>query len=72
MTDADLIEKLGGPAKVCELLSIPKHGGIQRVQNWKARGIPARVKLGRPDLFLPAVVAPAPLAQRQEVAHGAD
>jgi hypothetical protein len=55
MTDGDLIDKLGGPAKVCELLNIPKHGGIQRVQNWKARGIPARVKLERPDLFLPSV-----------------
>jgi hypothetical protein len=52
MTDSDLIEKLGGPAKVCDLLKIPKHGGIQRVQNWKVRGIPARVKLQRPDLFL--------------------
>lgn len=64
MTDADLIEKLGGPAKVCDLLNIPKHGGVQRVQNWKARGIPARVKLQRPDLFLPQVQAqPAGEAQ---------
>jgi hypothetical protein len=52
MTDADLIDQLGGPAKVCELLRIPKAGGVQRVQNWKVRGIPARVKLERPDLFL--------------------
>jgi hypothetical protein len=69
MTDSDLIESLGGPAKVCELLSIPKHGGIQRVQNWKVRGIPARVKLERPDLFLPAMTAAA--TQPQEAAHGA-
>jgi hypothetical protein len=54
MSDADLIDQLGGPAKVCELLRIPKAGGVQRVQNWKVRGIPARVKLERPDLFLHA------------------
>jgi hypothetical protein len=72
MTDADLIDELGGPAKVCELLSIPKHGGVQRVQNWKARGIPARVKLERPDLFLRTeggqAVRAAPVAGEQ-VAH---
>jgi hypothetical protein len=65
MTDAELIENLGGPAKVCDLLKISKQGGVQRVQNWKVRGIPARVKVERPDLFLgqaptvqPGVVAP--------------
>ncbi len=51
MTDGELIEKLGGPAKVCELLAIPKAGGIQRVQNWKSRGIPARVRLQHPEVF---------------------
>lgn len=50
--DKKLIQQLGGPAKVAELLSYPKHGGVQRVQNWMSRGIPARVKLGNPELFM--------------------
>lgn len=52
MTDSDLIERLGGPTRLAERLGYGKAGGVQRVQNWKARGIPARVKLERPDLFL--------------------
>lgn len=50
--DKKLIERLGGPAKVAELLAYPKQGGVQRVQNWMSRGIPARVKLENPELFL--------------------
>lgn len=50
-TDQKRIADLGGPARVAELLGLPKHGGVQRVQNWIARGIPAKVKLQRPDLF---------------------
>jgi len=50
-TDGVLIESLGGPAKLAELLGYEKHGGTQRVHNWITRGIPARVKLDRPDLF---------------------
>lgn len=52
MSDSDLIEKLGGPSRLAEQLGYSKAGGVQRVQNWKARGIPPRVKLERPDLFL--------------------
>lgn len=50
-SDKQVIANLGGPAKVAELLGYPKHGGIQRVQNWKTRGIPAKVKLAHPILF---------------------
>ncbi|MDR3386841.1 MAG: hypothetical protein P4L92_07290 [Rudaea sp.] len=52
--DADrrLIESLGGPAKLAKLLGFDPDGGTQRVQNWKARGIPASVRLARPDIFL--------------------
>lgn len=50
--DWALIESLGGPAKVVKLLELGE-GGIQRVQNWKYRGIPAQMKLDRPELFLP-------------------
>jgi hypothetical protein len=60
MTDAELIDALGGPARVCELLNIPKHRGVQRVHNWKARGIPARVKLQWPGVFLRAIEHPQP------------
>jgi hypothetical protein len=51
--DADLILRLGGPTKVAGLLSLPKFGGAQRVQNWMARGIPSAMKVMRPDLFMP-------------------
>jgi hypothetical protein len=68
MNDSELIDDLGGPAALAERLGYPKHNGVQRVQNWKVRGIPARVKLDRPDLFLrdrsaPANSAPTPASQ---------
>lgn len=50
--DAEIIRKLGGAAKVARLLNLPKKSGAQCVHNWKTRGIPARIKLCRPDLFL--------------------
>jgi hypothetical protein len=43
--------ELGGPTKVADLLNLPREGGVQRVQNWKQRGVPSIVKLERPDLF---------------------
>lgn len=53
-SDRQVIERLGGPAKVAELLGYEKSlGGTQRVCNWLARGIPAAVKVERPDLFMP-------------------
>jgi hypothetical protein len=58
-TDKQLIEDLGGPAAVAELLGYEKHGGAQRVQNWTTRGIPPKVKLEHPDIFLkPAAAKP--------------
>jgi hypothetical protein len=54
--DSDLIRKLGGPAKVAELLGLGQWG-VQRVHNWLSRGIPSKVKLERPDLFLPRAFA---------------
>lgn len=53
MSDAKLIQRLGGPAKVASLLRFKQPGGTQRVHNWLTRGIPAKVKLERPDLFPP-------------------
>lgn len=52
MTDSELIENLGGPTKVAELLNFDKAGGVQRVQNWIARGIPAQVKVDHPEIFM--------------------
>lgn len=50
--DADLIDSLGGPAKISRKLGLdPSAGGTQRVQNWKYRGIPEIWRLRRPDVF---------------------
>jgi hypothetical protein len=59
--DKQLIEALGGPAKVAELLGLPKYGGVQRVQNWTNRGIPYEMKVRHPALFMPEL-ATAPAA----------
>lgn len=54
--DRKLITDLGGPTKVAKRLGYLKPGGVQRVQNWMARGIPAKVRLENPDVFpFPAV-----------------
>lgn len=59
MSDAQLINDLGGPAKVAELLGYKKHGGPQRVSNWRTRGIPAKVKVDHPDIFMrPSIETP--------------
>jgi len=54
--DNALITALGGAAKLAELLGYPSENGVQRVFNWSVRGIPASVKLTRPDLFLQDLV----------------
>jgi hypothetical protein len=66
LNDKDLIENLGGSAKVAQELGYT----VQRVQNWKDRGIPAKVKLDRPDLFLPGVrLLPQQETEADEMAH---
>ena len=57
MQDSNLIDRLGGPAKVAELLGFGR-GGVQRVHNWRARGIPARVKLEHGELFKSEITPP--------------
>ena len=47
--DKEVLLKLGGSTKVSELLG---YKDKQRVQNWMTRGIPAKVKLEYPHLFL--------------------
>lgn len=44
-----LVMSLGGPTRVAELLNTT----VQCVQNWKIRGIPPKVMLERPDIFMP-------------------
>ena len=66
MQDSELIDSLGGPARLAVELGYEKAGGVQRVQNWKVRGIPARVKLQRPDLFLRTELDAAQAAKRVE------
>lgn len=50
MTDKELIELHGGVARVAALLG--NEVSIQRVQNWVTRGIPAKIKLENPELFI--------------------
>ena len=52
MDDKKLIESLGGASKVAQLLGYPRLGGAQRVHNWMTRGIPAKVKVDNPHIFL--------------------
>lgn len=60
MNDKELIAHLGGPAKVAEMLSFEKDGGVQRVHNWIERGIPPKVKLEFPHIFLTPEADAAP------------
>lgn len=48
MLDKEKIEGLGGSTVVANITGY----SVQRVQNWKNRGIPAAVKLEFPELFL--------------------
>ncbi|RQR45569.1 hypothetical protein DIE12_05150 [Burkholderia sp. Bp9015] len=60
-SDRRTIERLGGPARVAELLGYEKQlGGTQRVCNWLVRGIPAAVKVEHPDLFMANSVVAIP------------
>lgn len=49
--DAEMIRQLGGSTKVAQLLGLNNKGGVQRVQNWITRGIPAQIKLDHADIF---------------------
>lgn len=63
--DAQLIEQLGGPAVVARALGFEMPGGVQRVHNWKSRGIPPLIRLTRKDVFEPV---PADEAGQVDVA----
>lgn len=67
--DAELIKSLGGVTKVASRLDFNlQAGGVQRVQNWTVRGIPARIERDHPWI----AKARKSLARTpsKEVAHG--
>lgn len=56
--DSRLIDRLGGPASLAAQLGYDKQaGGVQRVHNWRTRGIPAAVKWQHRELFVAAQAA---------------
>ncbi|SCU73536.1 conserved hypothetical protein [Cupriavidus necator] len=56
--DWQIIEELGGATEVAKLLGYDKkRGGIQRVHNWRVRGVPSAVKVAHPGLFMKDVVS---------------
>lgn len=69
MTDAELIDYHGGPTRLAAKLGWLEGRAIQRIHNWRSRGIPAAVKLERPDLFLLQADAP-PLSPPEPPAAG--
>jgi hypothetical protein len=52
MTDKEIIEHLGGSAKLARLLKLDGNYPQIRVNQWKSRGIPARIKLQYAHIFL--------------------
>lgn len=48
MTDKEYIQRLGGVKVIADYLKCD----YQRVHNWLRRGIPAKVKVENPNLFL--------------------
>lgn len=58
MTDAELIEFLGGATAVAKRLGFATPDGARRVHNWIKRGIPPRVKLDHASVFKKALAAP--------------
>jgi len=50
--DADLIRTLGGASKVARLLSEVEPVSVQSVHNWLSRGVPFRIKVLHPHIFM--------------------
>lgn len=65
MSDIELIERLGGPAKLARRLGYATPAGTRRVANWKKRGIPAQVRLDNPRIFKAATRAVRPSVSKE-------
>lgn len=57
MTDAEIIESLGGATAVAKRLGLQTPDGARRVHNWIKRGIPPRVRLEHAALFRKAAAS---------------
>ena len=56
-SDNRLIAALGGPAAVARLLGLQGRHAVQRVSNWRIRGVPSDVKIQHPEVFLRHLMA---------------
>lgn len=55
-SDSRLIDSLGGAAVLADALGFDtRAGGVQRVHNWRTRGIPGAVKWRHCELFSAAL-----------------
>jgi hypothetical protein len=52
MTDKEIIEFYGGGTKLARKLGLLTHHDRIKVNLWKSRGIPAKIKLQYPEIFL--------------------
>lgn len=50
--DSEIINSLGGPRKVAIALGWDEEKGARRVSNWRTRGIPSKVLVDHPLIFL--------------------
>jgi hypothetical protein len=48
---SEIIDALGGPAQISRDLGFNPESGIQRVHNWRIRGIPPKVLLDHKEYF---------------------
>ena len=51
MTATEIIDWHGGPARLAEKMKLTEKRAIQRIHNWRARGVPSAVQLKFPELF---------------------
>jgi hypothetical protein len=59
-----IIAALGGQTKVARALGFRDESGVQRVNNWLKRGIPARIILDHMDYFERATKIIAPKSEK--------
>jgi hypothetical protein len=48
---SEIIDALGGPAQISRDLGFNPESGVQRVHNWRLRGIPPKVLLAHQEYF---------------------